>query len=115
MNTTLSRPLPHHSLTVFRRAQELLKLVVAARIQDAKLRDEALRAAKGTCLNIAEGAARSSKGDKARAYSIARAEAAEAAAAIEIAEMIGAASTAHAEEAHRLASEVFAMLTALIH
>ncbi len=42
---------------------------------DAKLRDEALRSAKGMCLNIAEGAGRVTRADKARAFTIARGEA----------------------------------------
>ena len=37
----------------------------SAQIQDAKFRDETSRAAKGTCLNIAEGAGRVSRADKA--------------------------------------------------
>jgi len=58
--------LPHHRLFAYKKSLELLAAVRAAQIRDAKLRDEALRAAKGTCLNIAEGAGRVSRGDKAR-------------------------------------------------
>ena len=47
--------LPHHRLVVYRKALELLAAVRAAQVRDAKLRDEALRAAKGCCLNIADG------------------------------------------------------------
>ena len=85
-------PLPHHSLEVFHVARELLIAVRDANIRDAKLRDEATRATKSTCLNIAEGAARVTRADKARAYTVARGEAAEAGAAIEIAVLLGAAS-----------------------
>src|SRR6202022_2839751 len=70
----------------------MLICVRDAQIRDAKLRDEATRAAKGACLNIAEGAARVTRADKARAYAIARGEAAEVGAAIEIAVLVGAAS-----------------------
>src|SRR6185503_15660078 len=66
--------LPHHRLHVFGIAREMLVVVRDAHIRDAKLRDEALRAAKGTCLNIAEGAGRVSRADKARAFTIARGE-----------------------------------------
>src|SRR3954451_14039244 len=83
--------LPHHRLHVFGFAREMLVVVRDAHIRDAKLRDEALRAAKGTCLNIAEGAGRVSRADKARAFTIARGECVEAA-AIEIAALLGDAS-----------------------
>jgi four helix bundle protein len=77
--------LPHHRLPAYGVALELLRAVRAANITDRKLKDEALRAAKGACLNIAEGAARATRADRARAYVIARGEAAEACAAVEIA------------------------------
>ena len=66
--------LPHHRLRAYGVAVELLLAVKAANISDRKLRDEALRAAKGACLNCAEGAGRASRADKARAFAIARAE-----------------------------------------
>jgi len=91
--------LPHHSLQVFHVAREMLICVRDAQIRDAKLRDEATRAAKGACLNIAEGAARVTRADKARAYAIARGEAAEVGAAIEIAVLVGAASERSVTEA----------------
>ena len=105
---------PHHSLDVFHVARELLICVRDAQIRDAKLRDEVTRAAKGTCLNIAEGAARVTRADKARAYAIARGEAAEVGAAIEIAVLVGAASSEDEAKIVTLASRVVAMLTRLI-
>jgi len=81
--------LPHHRLFAYKKSLELLAAVRSAQIRDAKLRDEALRAAKGSCLNIAEGAGRVSRGDKARAYAIARGECVEAVAATEIAGATG--------------------------
>ena len=51
----LGSSLPHHRLLAYEKALELLAAVRSAQIRDAKFRDEALRAAKGTCLNIAEG------------------------------------------------------------
>ena len=107
-------PLPHHRLQVFHVARELLICVRDAQIRDAKLRDEATRAAKGTCLNIAEGAARVTRADKARAYAIARGEAAEVGAAIEIAVLVGAATADDEAKIVTLASRVVAMLTRLI-
>jgi hypothetical protein len=48
--------LPHHRLLAYQKSLELLAAVRGSQIRDAKLRDEALRAAKGTCLNLAESA-----------------------------------------------------------
>jgi len=56
---------------------------------------------------------RVTRGDKARAFAIARAEAAEAAAAVEIAALSGDASAASATEVGRLGSRVVALLTPL--
>jgi hypothetical protein len=49
---------PHHRLVAYHVAVELLLAIKAAEIRDAKLRDEALRAAKSAVLNVAEGAGR---------------------------------------------------------
>ena len=106
--------LPHHRLHVFGIAREMLVVVRDARIRDAKLRDEALRSAKSACLNIAEGAGRVSRADKARAFTIARGECVEAAAAIEIAALLGDVSQHDAERVALLADRVVAMLTRLI-
>jgi four helix bundle protein len=106
--------LPHHKLIAFRVAKDLLLAVRAAQVRDAKLRDEALRSAKSACLNCAEGAGRVSLADKARAFTIARGEACEAAAAVEIAALSGEASAEHAERVGKVAHELVAILTALI-
>ena len=53
--------------------------------------------------------------DRARAYTIGRGEAAEAAAALEIAVLLGAADAEHEARVVTLASRVVAMLTRLIH
>jgi four helix bundle protein len=93
--------LPHHKLIAYSVARSLLLAVMACRIRDAKLRDEALRSAKSACLNCAEGAGRVTKADKARAFAIARAEAVEAAAAA-------------ATEVARVADRLVALLTGLV-
>ena len=111
---TNTHSLPHHRLIVFGFAREMLVAVRDAHIRDAKLRDEALRSAKGMCLNIAEGAGRVTRADKARAYTIARGEAVECAAALEIAELLGAACAEDAARVAGLANTVIAMLTRLI-
>ena len=47
-------PMPYERLLAFQAAKELLSIVREAKIADAHLRDQALRAAKSACLNIAE-------------------------------------------------------------
>src|SRR6266536_5733548 len=115
MNDHLSSSpvLPHHKLLAYGVARDLLLAVLRCHVRDAKLRDEAVRSAKSACLNCAEGAGRVTRADKARAFAIARAEAGEAAAAVEIAALCGDASAASAAEVARLASRVVAMLTPL--
>ena len=56
-----------------------------------------VNAVQGACLNCAEGAARVTRADKARAFTIARGEAVEAAAAVEIAVVCGTARQADAD------------------
>ncbi len=110
-----SRPhLPHHKLVAYGVAVELLLAVKAAHIRDAKLRDEALRAAKGACLNCAEGAGRASRADKARVFAIARGEAVEAVAAVEIAAYAGDTTAAAAERCVVIGSRLVALLTGLV-
>ncbi len=115
MNENASTPLlPHHRLIAYGVARELLLAVRAASIRDAKLRDEALRSAKSACLNTAEGAGRVTRGEKARSFAVARAEACEAAAAVEIAALCGDASADSSAEVGRLASRLVALLTPLV-
>jgi four helix bundle protein len=112
--TSPSWQLPHHRLVAYQVAVELLRLVKAAEIRDSKLRDQALRAAKSVCLNIADGAGRVSPADKARVFAIARGEVVEAAAAVEIAELAGDAVAGSTERCNALANRVVALLTGLI-
>jgi four helix bundle protein len=105
--------LPHHRLLACGVARDLVVAVVGARIRDSGLRDQALRAAKSTALNVAEGAGRVSAADKARAFAIARGECSEACAAVEIAAACGDASPGAAAEVGRLAARLYAMLTPL--
>jgi len=109
-----TRCLPHHKLIVFGVAREMLVEIHQAKIVDAKLRDEALRAIKGVGCNIAEGAGRVTRADKARAFTIARGECVEAATAVELAALIGAMSQESASRVAVLADRVVAMLTGLI-
>jgi four helix bundle protein len=106
--------LPHHRLRAFRVAVELLELVREARISDRVLRDQALKAAKSACANTAEGAGRVLKGDKARSYGIARAEALEAVALTEIALHAHEAKLELLDQLLRKGNELYALLSALI-
>ncbi len=112
---SLSQPsLPHHKRIAYGVAVELLVAVKAANIRDAKLRDEALRAAKGACLNCAEGAGRVSRADKARVFAIARGEVVEAVAAVEIAAHAGDTTFDAAHRCIVFGNRVVALLTGFI-
>jgi four helix bundle protein len=106
--------LPHHRLRAYGVAVALLAAVREAQIRDRVLRDQALRAAKSACLNCAEGAARVTRADKARAYAGARGEAIEAVAAVEIAVQGGEARAESGARVVALGNELYAMLTKLI-
>ena len=95
-------------------AVELLLAVKAAHIRDTKLRDEAVRAAKGTCLNCAEGAGRVARADKARVFAIARGEAAFAVATVEIAAHAGDTTREAAERCIVIGYRLVARLTGFI-
>ena len=110
---TTTRPLPHRRLLAYEVALQLLVAVKHAQIRDAKLRDQALRAAKSTALNIAEGAARVSPADRSRVFAIARGEAMEATAAVEIAVLAGDAEQVALEACLPIADQLFALLTGL--
>ncbi len=114
--TDQSRPprLPHHRLVAYHVAVELLLAVKAAGIRDAKLRDEALRAAKSAVLNVAEGAGRFTRADKARAFTIARGEGLEAFAALETAALVGDAEAEHVARCLPIAQRLYALLTGLL-
>jgi len=106
--------LPHHRLVAYGVAVELLLVIKAAGIRDATLRDQAHRAAKSACTNTAEGAGRLTRPDKARAFAIARGEAVEAVAALEIAELTGDAIPGSIAKAIPIADRLVALLTGFL-
>jgi four helix bundle protein len=106
--------LPHEKLIAYQVARELLVLVTGTRISNAGLRDQAVRAARSACLNIAEAAGRQGAADKARVYAIARGEACEAAAALDIGLAAGDCSVQSAVAAGELARRLYALLSGLI-
>jgi four helix bundle protein len=111
---TIARPrLPHHNLLAYRVALDLLSAVRAAEIRDSKLRDQAMRAAKSAALNIAEAAGRVSPADRARVFAIARGEAMEAAAAVEIAVLAADADGDAFEVCLPIAERLVALLSGL--
>jgi four helix bundle protein len=89
-------------------------LVRNANISDAKLRDQAMRAAKSACLNIAEASGRYAGADKARVFAIARGEGCEAAAALDIGWAAGECSEESARAGGAVARRLYALLTGLI-
>ncbi len=109
-----ARPLPHQRLLAYQVALRFVAAVHAAAIRDAHLRDQALRAATSACLNTAEGAARVSRADRSRSFGIARAEACEAAAAVEIAAAAGFTAAADLPLVLAQADHLVALLTGLI-
>jgi four helix bundle protein len=92
----------------------LVRAVANAKISDAKLRDQAMRAVQSTALNCAEGAGRLTRPDKTRAFAIARGECVEACAAVEIAMLSGCATAASYSAVESIAQVLYAMLTKLI-
>ena len=84
--------IPMHRLVAYTVAKELLAAVVAAKISEPGLRDQAMRAAQSSCLNIAEAAGRWSQRDRAHKCHIARGECCEVVAAVEIAAIAAAAT-----------------------
>jgi four helix bundle protein len=112
--TTIFPSLPHEQLYAYQTACDLLVAVVRAQIRDAGLRDQALRAAKSACLNIAEANGRVSIADRKRVFAIVRGEASEAAAAVHIASLAGECAPEHAETARRAGARTVALLSGLV-
>src|ERR1700723_1790638 len=104
----------HHKLRAYGVAVRLLEAVRSADVRDATLRDHAMRSAKSACLNTAEGAGRLSRADKARAFTIARGEACEAAACGEIAVRAGDADAGVLDAVMARADRFVALTTGLI-
>jgi four helix bundle protein len=105
---------PHERLIAYRVARELLIAVQAARISDSGLRDQALRSALSVGLNIAEATGRPSLADQRRVYGIARGEAAETLAALDLAVAAGFCSDEAARVGKHLASRAYALLSGLM-
>ena len=98
----------------YQEARKLLTCIRGAEISDGRLRDQALRAGISVCLNIAEAVGRTAPADRARVYAIARGEASEAAAALDIAMAAGLCVHQPAADGAQHARATYALLTGLI-
>ena len=107
--------LSHERLDVYRAALELHALASSLLPQRGfgVLRDQLERASLGVVLNIAEGAGRSSAGDKRRFYEMARGSATETAAILEVIYVRGIADRVTIQRLRRLVVRVVQMLTSL--
>jgi four helix bundle protein len=107
--------LSFQKLDVYRASIELLALVVRVTGEvprgHAAILDQARRAASSVALNIAEGADCWGRGDAARVFAIARGEAMEVAAAIDVLVILDVVSDVDRAIATELLERVIAMLT----
>lgn len=108
---------PHEKLDVYRAAVEFVSLSagIIANLPrgHAYLADQLARAAASIVLNTAEGCGRYVRRDKARFLRIALGSAAEAAAILDVAAALGAASASEVARGKALLNRIGAMLTAL--
>jgi len=113
-NKTTLGSLPHENLIAYRVACDLLIAVFNANIRNSDLRDQALRAARSACLNIAEANGRSSPADRKRVFGIARGEASEAAAAVHVASLTRLCAVEHSERVRKVGARTVALLSGLM-
>ena len=105
-------------LEVYQRAIEFLAL--ATQIVEelprghAERADQLIRAAESVVRNIAEGAGRWSEADSAKHYKIARGEAMESAASLDVLKLRSLLSRARYDQGIRLLESVVAMLTKML-
>jgi len=108
---------PHESLDAYQVAREVVAFVGQRRRQLHGLPGEAgpqlERACVRALLNTAEAAGRQGVRDRARVFAIARGEACEAAAALDVAVLFGALTSAEAAPARALLVRLGQMLTRL--
>lgn len=94
---------PFQTLDIYRTTITLAARVVAAKIRDAELRDQATRAAKSTHLNVAEGLPSDAAGTRRRHFEIANGSLHETVAAVDLTRVIGAVDAEDAAEIQWLA------------
>jgi four helix bundle protein len=112
------RMLNFQRLDVYQRAIEFLALVadIIGELPKghAERADQLVRAAESVVRNIAEGAGRWSEADSAKHYKIARGEAMECAASLDVMKLRKLVQEQHYEAGLRLLESVVAMLTKMI-
>ena len=105
-------------LDVYQRAIQFLALATEMAEElprgHAERADQLVRAAESVLRNIAEGAGRWSDADSAKHYKIARGEAMECAASLDVLKLRGLVAAARYEEGLRLLEAVVAMLTKMM-
>ena len=105
-------------LDVYQRAIEFLALVgdISGELPKghAERSDQLVRAAESAVRNIAEGAGRWSEADSAKQYGIARGEALECAASLDVMKLRRLVATERYEHGIRLLESVVAMLTKML-
>ena len=105
--------MPVEKLIAYQVARDVLQRVVASQIRDPKLRDQAIRAAQSTCLNIAEAVGRWSGPDRVRVFRIARGECCELFAALDVAGLTRGCNEEIAARARLEVGRLYALLTGL--
>ena len=106
--------LPFQRLDCYQVALSLARLVHAARIGDAELRDQATRAAKSAFLNLCEGLPSDQPGVRRRYFRQADGSVHEVAGALDLAGAIGALDGERAREGIALAARLRALLRGLL-
>lgn len=105
-------------LDVYQRAIEFLALVVDVISElprgHAERGDQLVRSAESVVRNIAEGAGRWSEADSAKHYKIARGEAMECAASLDVMKLRKVVAAHHYDHGIRLLEGVVAMLTKML-
>jgi four helix bundle protein len=101
-------------LDVYVAARELVSLVVAAKVRDGELRDQATRAAKSTFLAIAEGLPSESVKMRRVYFERARASLCETVAALDVGVVLGVVDGPAYTRVLDLARRVEAMLRAMV-
>jgi four helix bundle protein len=116
--TTNTTGFAHQRLDAFHAAMELTigveRLAAALPRGHADLKDQVRRAASATMRNITEGANRWTSRDKAARFIIARGEAGECDAALEMIQRLHVAAGVDVHSLRQLADRIGAMLTGLI-
>ncbi|MBW2525818.1 MAG: four helix bundle protein [Deltaproteobacteria bacterium] len=101
-------------MDVYRASRELARQVEEARIRDAELRDQATRAAKRVFLGLCEGLPNSSTAMRRKYFVMADNSLHETLGALDLAEPLGAVSTAKQQAIQALGLQVHQMLRGLM-